>query len=127
MATAPSYVGTPKSPQVQISTANANRDGTGAMGTLAAAVGSAFRVDDIYVTAQGTTTAGMIRFYKYDGSTTRLLFEVAVTAVTPSATAPVWWMPLYNLGITLEVGHELRVSTEKAETFNVHVTRGGLA
>lgn len=126
MAATPSYASTPFCPSVTISTANANRNGTGTIGAMTAAPTGGARIDDILITAQGTTTAGMVRMFRYDGSTYTYMDEFQVTAITPNATTiDPWGIQLFNLGIILEAGQSLAFSTEKAEAFNVIVTRGG--
>ena len=130
MSTTPSYVGTPKVGMAIVSIANANRDGTGTIGTVFSAGTSGSRIDKIIIKATGTTTAGMVRLYINDGANSRLYDEVAVPAVTPSATAGTFQTTLASNQITFELpiilpnGYSLRASTEKAETFNV-VAFGG--
>ena len=75
MATSAQYASTVQTAQVQISTANTNRNGTGTLGTLITGASSGTRVDDIYMVATGTTTAGVIRLFMYDGTNTYLLSE----------------------------------------------------
>jgi hypothetical protein len=83
------------------------------------------RVDDIYIVATGTTTAGVVRLFINDGTNTRLWQEVMVTAVTPSTTVQVFNTALFNQALILPNGYSLRASTNNAETFNVLVTRAG--
>jgi hypothetical protein len=125
MASSQLFVGTPKSPQARISVANANRDGTGTVVDLYTAGASGGRVDDIKIKANGATTAGMIRFYKHDGANYRLLTERVVGVVNPAASTPAFEDTLTDLGWILANGHKIAVSTEKAENFEIHVTRGG--
>jgi hypothetical protein len=67
----------------------------------------------------------MIRLYHHDGSAGRLIDEVPVPAVTPSAIVPTW-ETAFDLpyGLPLPSGHSLRASTERAETFNVFAFGG---
>lgn len=125
MASSPEYAATPASAAVQIATANTARDGTGTIGTLITGATNGTRVDDITITAAGTTTAGVIRMFVHDGTNYRLLQEFLVAAVTPSTTVAVWSLALYNLAIILQTGWSLRFSTNNAETFNVVATRAG--
>lgn len=125
MSTSAQYAATPATAMVQISTANTNRDGTGTLGTLITAPAAGTRVDDIQITAAGTTTAGVVRMFLYDGTNTRLLSEVLVSAVTPSTSVAVWSAKLTNLGIILKQNWGLRFSTHNSETFNVAMLRGG--
>lgn len=69
--------------------------------------------------AAGTTTAGMVRIFIYDGSAFRLIAEISVTAITPSGTVQAWsgnYVP--STPITLKNGWKLRVTTHNSETFN---------
>jgi hypothetical protein len=107
-------------PQVTISTANTNRDGTGAMTTVFTATGDAV-VNSIRVQATGTTTDGMIRVFIYDGSSTCLRLEIPVTDAIPSATVEAFSASILPTGFRVENGHQVRVSTHNAETFNVFI------
>ena len=123
MASAPTYASTPVGAVVQIATANTNRDGTGALGTLHTAGSTGTRIDDIYITATGTTTAGVIRMFMFDGTNNRLIQEILVTAITPSTSVSVWSVTLTNQAIILPNTYALKFSTNAAETFNVVATR----
>ena len=119
------FASIPATAMVQISTANTNRDGTGTLGTLITAATAGTRVDDIEITAAGTTTAGVVRMFEYDGTNTRLLREFLIPAVTPSTTVAVYNLQLKNQAIVLKSGVSLKFSTHNAETFNVFATRAG--
>jgi hypothetical protein len=123
MATSPSFAATPHAgAQVQVATANANRDGTGTLGTLITGVASGTRVEKVRVKATGTTTTGMVRlFVSYDGGTTkRLLDEVPVAALTPSATVQGFIYDLVIGDLVLpDTNAIIYASTHNAETFNV--------
>lgn len=118
--TTPLFVDTPHIGMVQISTANTNRDGTGTLGDVFTATTDGSLI--YYVRAQAivTTTAGMVRLYLYDGTNTRLVGEITVSAVTVGASTPGWageWhpaKPLYMASTWV-----LKASTHNAETFNV--------
>lgn len=125
MAQAAQYAATPKTAVAQVTTANTARDGTGTLATVFTAGTSGSRIDDIAIIATGTTTAGMVRLFLHDGTNARLWREVAVSAITPSATVSPFSSLLGNLALVLQSGWSLRASTEKAETFNVLVTRAG--
>lgn len=131
MATTPKFASTPRTEYAQISTANTNRDGTGTIGTLITGVAAGTQLYRVLIKATGTTTAGMVRLYlSHDsGTTNRLVTELPVAAVTPSATASAWegqidftYMPLF----LRDASALLRASTEKAETFNITVSGGDL-
>ena len=130
MANNANFVATPNIGISQISTANTNRDGTGTIATVFTAGANGSRIDAINLKAVDITTAGMVRLYVSDGSNIRLLSEVPVVAVTPSATSPAWEAQLNTnttsqiLPLVLSTGYSLRASTHNANTFNV-ITVGG--
>jgi hypothetical protein len=127
MASTPSFVSTPRIGSAQISTANTNRDGTGTIGTVIAGVAAGTRVMEVVVTATGTTTAGMVRLYLYDGSNTRLFSEVQVTAITVGASTKAFTATVtFDNLILPSTSWELRASTHNAETFNVVALAGDL-
>jgi hypothetical protein len=125
MATAAQYASTVRTAQAQVSVANTNRNGSGTIATVFTAGSSGSRIDDIYITATGTTTAGVVRLYLNDGTNTWLFQEILVTAITPSTTVQVFQFVLLNQALILANGWSLRASTNNAETFNIQVTRAG--
>lgn len=125
MATAAQYAATPRSASGQVTVANTNRDGTGTIVTVFTAGASGSRVDDIWIVATGTVTAGVVRLFVNDGTNTRLWQEIMVTATTPSTTQQVFNTALFNQALILPNGWSLRASTNNAETFNVIVSRAG--
>jgi hypothetical protein len=125
MATAAQYASTVRTAQGQVSAANTNRNGTGTIVTVFTAGANGSRIDDIYITATGTVTAGVVRLYLNDVTNTYLWKENLVTAVTPSTTVAVFQTVLLNQALILQSGWSLRASTNNAETFNIQVTRAG--
>lgn len=101
-----------------ISTANSNLDGTGSVHTILTGAANGTLIKTVTVKAIYNTTQGMVRLFVYNGSSTKLISEIEITAVSKSATVPAFetTIPLY---VTLESGWELRASTEKGEAFNV--------
>lgn len=109
-----------------VSAANTNRDGTGTIVTLFTAhVTNGSDIDSIQITAQGTTTAGIVRLYKHNGTTAFLWKEIIVPAITPSTTVTVFMRRIDcsrpEMANRLPAGWSLRASTHNAENFNVHV------
>lgn len=127
MSTQQTYVGSAKSPVSRISTANANRDGTGTIATLHTAGAAGARIDDVSIKATGTTTAGIVRFFKSTdgGATWRLVREVIVSAITPSGTVAAFEALISDWAYVMQANDRLGVSTNNAETFDVSVNRGG--
>ena len=126
MSTAAQYASTVRAAAAQVTTANPNRDGTtGTYVNVFTAGASGSRIDDIYMTATVTTTAGMIRLFISDGTNTRLLSETPVTAITVSATTAAWTAVFLSQGLVIPSGYILKASTEKSEAININVTRAG--
>lgn len=126
MATAAQYAATPRTAVGQVTTANTARNGTGTIATIFTGGSSGSRIDDISIVATGTTTAGVVRLFLNDGTTSYLLQEILVTAITPSTTVQVFSFQLLNQAIILASSSwSLRASTNNSETFNILVTRAG--
>ena len=121
MASAPRFYAKGIDTTAQISAANPNLDGTGTVVDVATGDVNGTRIEAVNCKAIATTTAGIIRFFIYDETNTRLVGELAVSAVTPSATVLAFsgvWTPPYQL--ILAQNWVLRASTEKAEIFNLN-------
>ena len=126
MATTAQYAATPRTAVGQVTTANTNRNGTGTIATIFTGGSSGSRIDDISIVATGTTTAGVVRLFLNDGTTSYLWQEILVTAITPSTTVQVFSFTLLNQALILASSSwSLRASTNNSETFNILVTRAG--
>ena len=127
--TEPIFVQVPAQNYVQIATANTGLDGSGTLGTLATGVADGKTIEGVRVKAAGTTTAGMIRFFlSLDGGTTkRLIDELDVAAITPSATVKAFsGAIIFDRPLVLpDTNGILYCATEKAETFNVFTLGDG--
>lgn len=123
MAYSPQFASLAVSEVEQISTANTARDGTGGITTLVTGVSPGTIIESVVARAQGTTTAGMLRlfFREVSSDTWRLLAELSVSAITPSATVQAFSgsFTLPAGQIYLPSGAQIGVSTHNAETFNV--------
>lgn len=125
MASNAVFVGLPKTWQAALSAANTNRDGTGTIVDVLTGGSIGSRLDKVRVVASGTTSAGVIRFYLYDGTNTYLVKEIIVLANTPSTTNEVWADEWDADGIVLPTNQwKLRASTHNAEAFKVFVKGG---
>lgn len=128
--TTPIFTITPRVGMVRISTANTGRDGSGTTGDVLTGATSGTRVDRVVITATGTTTAGMVRLFIYDGSAnTRAWKENVVTAITVGASTAAYTTTVSSPDsnsslLVLPNGYVLRASTHNAETFDV-VAQGG--
>jgi hypothetical protein len=102
-----------------IDTANTNRDGTGTLVNLVTGATNGTIIEQISIQATGTTTAGMARFFLYDGTTNALIHEVVVQAVTPSAFVPTFGATIRLPNVRLSPTHILKASTHNAEEFRI--------
>lgn len=105
---------------VTISTANANLDGTGTLGTVLTASAAATPgtlIKSVTIKAQGNTTAGTVRLFLYNGTTNFLLTEIPVSAVTKSGTAHSFSQRVLFNGnsFALNKDYLLKASTEKGK------------
>lgn len=107
---------------VTISTANANLDGTGTLGTVLTASSAAGMkgciIKSVTIKAQGNTTQGMIRLFASGGGATELIAEIEVPAVTKSATDPSFELHM-ETNYAIKAGYIIKAATQNAETFNV--------
>lgn len=132
MGDTPRFIRVPKVFTVVISTANTALDGTGTLGTLATGASASQGIEGgtlikrITAKAQGTTTAGVLRFF-IDGE---LFREELVTAITPSDTvksyeATLAW-PTASDPLHLGDGQVLEAGTHNAEAFAITASGGDL-
>jgi hypothetical protein len=124
--TVPIFPLTPHVGMGQLTVANANRDGTtGTYVTLFSAGANGSMIGLIPLHAAVTTTAGMVRLFLTDGSTTRLIDEIPVSAVTPGANTEAWSdVSTVLYGQVIPSGWSIKASTEKAEAINAFVLAG---
>lgn len=119
MGTTPVFAVTPIIGMGQVATANTNRDGTGTITNLVTGSTSGTRIEQVDICAAGTTTAGVVRLFIFDGTNTRLFYEQLIQAATPSATVDVERYTLTFDNLVLPNTYQLRASTHNAETFNI--------
>lgn len=123
MSTSPVFASTPRAALALISAANAGRDGTGTLVDLLSAGAGGTRVEHVDFVALGPTTAGMVRLFLHDGTSSRLFRELPVTAITPSESVASWSGSVnfssLSAVLVLPSGWKLQVSTHNAESFAV--------
>jgi hypothetical protein len=124
MATAPAFAATPKAAAAVLATADTSRTAPTTVVTLWTAGASGSRIDSVNIIATGTTTAGAVRLFIYDGTNYRLFQEILVTAITPSTTLAPFQATLSYSTLLLQSGYSLRATTNNTEGFSV-VAFGG--
>lgn len=97
-----------------------------AVGTVITGAASGTRLSKITVKAVGTTAAGVVRFFIYNGTTYYLIHELLIPVVTSSSTANAYSAILAEttnidlLPIVLPSGsYSLRATTSVAQSFVV--------
>ena len=108
-------------------TSRANITGTTGLVQLTATSTNGTRVDAITVTAKGTTVANLVDIWVYNGTTSYLYAEIAVTAITPSTTTAAFTSTTTFANLTLPPTYQLFISEQVGTTsadFNV-VAFGG--
>lgn len=124
MANNPSFAATPRVGLATVSTADTSRTSPSNAVTVFTAGASGSRIDEIDITATGTTTANMIRLWIYNGSTYYLIQEISVPAITPTTVISVFQSSSTYNNFMLQSGQSLRATTNNAESYNV-VAFGG--
>jgi hypothetical protein len=124
MGASPQFIVNPKTWMQTLSVGNTALDGTGTLAdvmTAASSIGS--RIDRVHIKASGTTSAGMIRLFKYDGTNTYFYRDILVAAITPSATVQAWEGDL-TLSVDLPPNWHLKASTHNSEAFKIFAHGG---
>lgn len=125
MSAIPNFAASPRVSSAVVSVANPNRNGSGTIADVLTAGASGSRIDTVCIKATSTSTAGMIRLFINNNSTSVLIAEIPVTAITPSATTPSYQAVVSGVSnpdlfpLVLPTGYKLQAATEKAESFNV--------
>jgi hypothetical protein len=140
MATTAQFVAAPVIDIAQVTTANANRDGTGTTvlvcsgPTFAAGTGVGKRITRGIIQGVTANTAGVIRFFlSNDGGSNKSLYvEKAVPAYTFSGTSPGIRTDVPELvglvlpGVSGANASQLYASTQTSHTFNIIIESGTL-
>ena len=124
MATTPNFASTVKSWAVSIGTADTSRTAPTNVGTLATAGSNGSRIDELTITAAGTSTANVVRIFLFNGTTYFLYQEVLITGITPSASATSFTTTLTFNSFVIPSGWSVRVTTNNAETYHVSAFGG---
>jgi hypothetical protein len=108
-------------------TSRANITGTTGLVKLTDTSTNGTRIDAITVTAKGTTVANTISVWIYNGTTSFLYAELAVTAITPSTTTLAFTSTTTFNNLTLPPTFQLYISEQVGTTsadFNIYAFGG---
>jgi hypothetical protein len=103
-------------------TSRANITGTTGLVQLTATSTNGTKIDAITVEAKGTTVANIISIWIYNGTTSYLYAEIAVTAITPSTTTTAFTSTTTFNNLVLPPTYQLYISEQVGTTsadFNV--------
>lgn len=125
MATKPEFANKPRQSNAALIFGNPARDGSGNIEIVFTAGPNGSRVERLRITATTGTTAGMVRLFIHDGMRARLLEEVSVSPVIPSASVKAFReLVTFTGGLMLPPNHSLRASTHNSEGFHL-LAEGG--
>ena len=124
MAAAPAFAATPRCSAVSIGTADTSRTAPTNVGTVLTAGASGSRIDEVTITAAGTSTSNVVRLFIYTGSVYYLLQEVLATAITPGASQDSFNTTLTFNSLVIPTGYSLRATTHATETYHVFAFGG---
>ena len=130
MATSPQYIGTPKNGTLtaNLATADTLLNNPTTFITVYTAGASGSRIDRVRIKAVATTAAGLVRlFISNDGGTNkRLLTEIAVSAITASATVPAFETEqVFSGGLVMQANSILYATTSVSQALTVIPTLAG--
>ena len=107
---------------VKMTTANTLLDGVLASGTFYDVITGAANgtlIKTVTIKATGATAQGMVRLFVYStGTTARLLKEIMIPPITPTATNPAFETTI-QLDFKLTATYVLKATTQIANNFNV--------
>ena len=124
MAAAPAFAATPRCSAVSIGTADTSRTAPTNVGTVLTAGASGSRIDEVTITAAGTSTSNVVRLFIYTGSVYYLLQEVLTTAITAGASQDSFTTTLTFNSLVIPTGYSLRATTHATETYHVFAFGG---
>lgn len=109
MASAPAFAATPNNGSALASaTLDTSLTAPTNVATIFTAGASGSKVESVTMQGVGTTVAGVVNLFAYDGSTYHLIDQFLVTAVTSSTTALAWQAIRTYANLVLKTGWSLR-------------------
>lgn len=123
----------PQTPDLEIATlttptaitSRANITGTTGLVVLVATATNGKRVDNIIVKSKGTSLAGLLFLWVYNGTTSFLIDEIDLTALTPSTTAASMIAVKSYSWLNIKAATEsLYISTTVQQDLNVFASTG---
>lgn len=110
MATDPVFASTPKVGSALPTTADTSLTAPTNQVTVLTAATAGTKIEEVRVQGVGTTVAGVLNLFRYDGATYHLIDQFLITAVTSSATALAFQQTRTYANLWLVSGDTLRAS-----------------
>jgi hypothetical protein len=105
-------------------TSRANITGTTGLVQLTATSTNGTRIDSIVVTAKGTSVANLVDIWVYNGTTSYLFAEIALTAITASTTTAAATITTTFNTLTLPPTYQLYISEQVSSDLTVFAYGG---
>jgi hypothetical protein len=107
-------------------TSRANITGTTGLTQLTPVSVDGKRLDHLLIVAKGTTVAGLLTLWLYDGTTSTVIDEITIGAQTASTTSPAFKLDTnYTAnGFNMPPTYQLYVSVTVANDLNVYAFTG---
>ena len=105
-------------------TSRANITGTTGLTLLTATSTNGTRIDSIVVTAKGTSLANLVDIWIYNGTTSFLYAEIAVTAITANTTTAAYTITTTFNTLTLPPTYQLYISEQVQSDLTVFAFGG---
>jgi uncharacterized membrane protein len=99
--------------------------GVTGLGLLFTAGANGSRIDQCTLQATGTTLAGLLDFWVYDGTTSRMLSETLVAVVAASTTVAGWTTVVTFTNLVIPSGYGLYISSQVGSQLVGAITTGG--
>lgn len=115
MATAPAFAATPNNASaIASATADTSLTAPTNVATIFTAGASGSKVEEVRMQGLGTTVAGVINLFAYDGATYHLIDQWLVPAVTSSTILRAWQSVRAYANLVLKTGWTLRFTVTVA-------------
>lgn len=105
-------------------TSRANVTGVTGLTSLTPTSTNGKRIDKIEVTSKGTSSAGSLFVWLYDGTTSYLMDEILISAITPSTTVAAFTTSVSYSSLVLPPTYRLYISVSVAQDLNVFAFGG---
>lgn len=99
--------------------------GTTGLSLIITAGANGTRIDSLKVTGTGTTIAGLLDFWIFDGTTSRLYTSMLIAAITASTTVQQFEGKLAFNDLILPTGYSLYCSSQVASQLVGVIASGG--